>query len=507
MTTKKKLFGWLGAIGGAVAAAVIAAQPHHGGGGSGPTTPPAVPTYTLIVHVCRGDCAKDDKIVGADVALNDAAKTTTDAAGNAEIASLAAGHYIVCAEAQGRKRGCHELNLPADGGEVFLALEADVPPIVPLHVDGSAVFRAPDGSAWRWKFVTAFRAAQRWAAGEDLEPFVQWTRDVGANGWRVILQFNGGPNTIGIDGRALRPADLPADKVAAFADWCAARGLYVELTVLADSDALGMGSAAQRSRVKGVVEAVAGKPNVLVEISNEPFAGKGNSDNPADIARALGYDRSRPVLMATGDYDIIANPQLLVLDYLTDHPGRKPDWPGEAGKVGHFVFDGWDPDAQSPGGWRGFHGPLIEDEPIGAQEAPNPNLGRRDNRVEAFEDGGGGFGMGNAGATFHCDDCLQTVVPGPVQTACAKAFFAAMDFFAGDAPTGKYAHDGFPNQPLASIAGKPADQGAVEVAARVFTDRAYVVAAQPGSNYKPVPQGGWRIVRTNARGNVLELAR
>jgi hypothetical protein len=475
----KKTFGsFLGALAGIAAAIIAAKQPHHVP--SLPVIVPTVPTYTLVVHACKGDCTLDHKIPGATVTILDRT-VTTDGAGNAAFADLKADRYRVCANADGYKEFCDDNHgVPADG-DVYLALERNVPPVVALHTDGSAVFRTPDGSAWRWRFVTAFRLAQRWAAGENVEPFLRWTQDVGANGVRVLLQFAGGPNTIGLDGRALRPDALSPSQVAAFATLLEAHGLYVELTVLADCDQLGLGHAAQRARVDAVVRAVTGHPNVFMELANEPFK---NGADVERLAHELGYDRSRPVLMATGSYDLIGNPHTLVLDYLTNHSERKPDWPGEAGKTGHFIGDGWDADEHNAG-WHGFKGPAIEDEPIGAQEAPNPNLGRRDNRVEAFEDGGAGFGLGSGGATFHCDDCVQTVVPGPVQTACARAFFSGMSAFPPDSPTGRYAHDGFRDHPLASIAGLPADQNAVEVAARVFGDRAYAVAAQPGPRYVP----------------------
>jgi hypothetical protein len=369
-----------------------------------------------------------------------------------------------------------------------------------LHADGM-VFRYPNGDAWRWKMVSAFRALQRWDRGEDLDPFVTWVKSVGANGLRVFCQYNSGIG--GAD--PLTPEAVSSSRIWQFAQWLRERDLRVEFTVLADCAQLGQNHEAQKQRVRDVVSALVNSPWAFVEIANEPFK---NGADVAAIARELGYDRGRAVLMATGDYS--CDPGMLVLDYIGDHAERKASWPGEAGKTGHFVYDGWDPDANSPHGWRGSKCPVIADEPIGCVELPVdqvPDFGRRDNRPEAFEDGFAGFAVGMAGGCFHSDAGVQTVMPGPVTTECARRAFAAMDFFPADAPTGRYVHDGFPAHPLASIAGFPPDRNADEVAGRVFGDRAYAVAAHPGPHYRPEPKAGWRIVKATARGNAVVLER
>jgi hypothetical protein len=379
------------------------------------------------------------------------------------------------------------------------------PSLSALHVD-HAIFRQADGSPWRWKLSSMFYALRRWNQGEDLSALVAWTHQVGSNGWRVFCQYN-----FSDPSNPLRPGDISAEHIAGFVDWAATQQLYIELTVLTDtqSGAFNMTLDQEIARVRDVLQAVAGKPNVFVEIKNEPFK---NGGRIVEIVDALGLRQkaNRPVLMATGDYDIVGNEAgFFALDYMGDHAERKDSWPTEAGKLGHFVYDGWGPDANSPG-WRGFRGQdvsVVEDEPIGAAEASVP--GRRDANPDNWEDSGGGFGIGTAGATFHSDYgslvSLNTPssTPGPVQTAAATTFFAAMDFFPADAFTCSYTHDGLSDHPLRS-----GNSNAGETAARLCGTRAYAVAAQPNSSWTADPVNGWRLTaQSGHRNNLMRLER
>ena len=64
--------------------------------------------------------------------------------------------------------------------------------------------------------------------------------------------------------------------------------------------------------------------------------------------------------------------------------------------------------------------PVVSDEPIGAGERVDP--GRRLVDPAVFFAMGLLGRMAGVGSTFHCEDCLQARVPGPTQTACARAF-------------------------------------------------------------------------------------
>jgi hypothetical protein len=360
------------------------------------------------------------------------------------------------------------------------------------------VFRYPDGAIHRVKRVFGSRLGQRWMRGEDMAPFVASQRDDGANSVRVFCQFHRGIALVDAD--IFHPGDSTPEQWRDFSRWLASQQMRVELTILADCPQFSTGHAAQVARVRSIVDACSGEPNVGIEISNEWFK---NSDDPGQIARELGYLTTylttRPCLMATGDYSCA--PGMVVLDWVGDHAERKIDHAIEAAKTGHFVNEGW----SDPPPWRGSHGPVLEDETIGLKEGVPDFDGRRESRPGPVEDAYAGFAVGMAGATVFSDAHHAADVPGPGVRTLTQLAFLAMDDVPLDMPTGSYVHDGFGNHPLASLKGLPADQNAGEVAGRVLGNRAYLVASDPGVNYKPVPVGGWRIVRTNTRGNITYL--
>lgn len=352
--------------------------------------------------------------------------------------------------------------------------------VLPVHTDG-AIFRTADGQPWRWAFCTAFQAAQRWSRGDDLSALADWIHSVGGNGIRVFGQwFNDG-------GDPIRPTDLSPAQWRVFAQHVTEDlRLYLEITVLTDCQYFNQSHADQCARVQAVANAVAGLPGVFIEICNEPF------DNGADvdqIAKDLGYTdpTRRPVLMATGEYQMWIAPHL-VLDYLTYHSERGPDWPDDVEKGGHNFRDVY-----------GVHTPVVDDEPIGADEVANGSS--RDNVPNNFEDGGAGSSMGDSGATFHASDLCAALVPRPIQQQCAQAFFRGLQYFPADTfAQGRYVHDGNTDFPLVAGGGTLFS----EAAGRVIGNSAAIVVAQPIAGWTPQPQGGWSVARkVNPRGNVL----
>jgi hypothetical protein len=360
------------------------------------------------------------------------------------------------------------------------------------------IFTTLDGRPWRYKGVSAFKAPMRWERNDpQLTEFVKWTRLVGANTWRVFLQhrFLSYPQ--------LDPYFLPTEKVRPFVDFVKSQGLYVELTVLCDAqkrnpgddlDGFDQSQEFRVNRVRDVLNAVRGADNVFVEIMNEPWF-NGGIDSLRGIINSLGLldKANRPVLMASGLYPDTGSESrdsLLILDYIGDHPPRKPTWPAETGKIGFYVY--------KQTGVAHLH-----DEPIRFGEPGQSVEGKEETDPNNAEDGAAGMALASAGGTFHCNGGVQTVRPGPVQTECARRFFAAMDLIPGDAPTWAYEHDGTAGHPLKTI-GREEIVG--EVASRVESNVSFAVAAQPTSRWKPDAQSGWRIAQVlNARGNILKL--
>lgn len=479
--------------------------------------------FTVTVRAYDGDPIRDSKIQGARVVWDGATpgEGETDGAGNFTLPPQPAQGFNVTVSggqtdppADGTF-GAHWTGVALTGDIVieavlpFEAAPVEVPPPVVNPVPPQAlqrvqvvgrIFRTADGTPWRWKLSSAFFALQRWDRGQNLDPLVAWTQDIGSNGWRVFCQF-----FFANPSDPLRPRQISPRRMAEFADWCARRGLSVEFTFKTDTQAGGFNESLQDEidDVRNIRDELAAEPNVFGEVKNEPFK---NGGRIVEICDALGLreKRNRPFPMSTGDYNIVGNEAgFFALDYVGDHPSRKADWPAEACKTGHFVYDGWGPDANSPG-WRGFRGQdvtIVADEAYGAAEVDVP--GRRDANANNHEDSGAGFAVGGSGGTFHADDLAgNLVVPGPNQTACGRRYFAAMDFFPADAFLGTYVHQDFPDHPLVKTTE------ATEIAGRILGNRAYMVAAQPTDRWEGVAVNGWRIVKQGGhRGNLLILER
>lgn len=348
---------------------------------------------------------------------------------------------------------------------------------VRLKVAGPIFREVATDAPWRWKGLTAFKLPQRLLAGEDVSEYIAWARSVGANTLRVFLQHRF------LDWPEVRPYITPIENVRPFVDWCAEQGFYVELTVLCDTQEDGFNQTLdwQATRVQDVIRAVADAPNVFVEIKNEPSQ-NGYLVHEIIERLALQDPRNRPVLMASGEYPVTgqepinttAGDSVWVLDYIGDHPERKVEWPDEAGKTGEYVRE----QCKKYGITNVAH---VYDEPIRCGEDARDG---QETSPQQYEDAGGGIGIRSAGGTFHSNNGVQSVSPGPVQDACARAYFGAMDRFPGDAPLGRYAHDGTSGHPLqvTSLAGEVADS--------IMPDGVtYTVASrvQPGWEARPLP--------------------
>lgn len=374
-------------------------------------------------------------------------------------------------------------------------------------MDGPIFREVATGAPWRYKAVSALKLAQRWEDGEDVSDFIRWVHAINANTVRTFLQWKF------LDWPAIKSYRMRRENIRPFVDWCAAQGLYVELTVLCDSQDFdnegipGFNESldTQVERVRDVLHAVSDAPNVFVEIKNEPPF---NGGRVHDIITRLGLQdaRNRPVLMASGEYPVFGfgspheeplntndSNSIWVLDYIGDHPERKPEWPDEAGKTGYYVRQ----QCLKYGLTNVAH---VYDEPIRFGEpGQSVESGEETSTLQA-EDAGGGIAIRSAGGTFHSNNGVQTVAPGPTQERCSRVYFAAMDRFPADAPTGRYSHDGLADHPLEPT------QHAGEVASSLMPDgTGYVVASRVRPGYEAVPKPGHRIVSVlNARQTQLE---
>jgi hypothetical protein len=493
---KKKLSGFFGAL--AVAAAALVARNNLGHKPSPPPASvdvPAVPTYTLVVHVCYGDCALDDKVVGATVDLAAGqvsadqtsvapiAHLQTDAAGNGNFDALKPGGYTVCASVAGYLARCVAHNVPAEG-DVYLGLEADVPPVLPVHVDGK-VFRDATGAIWPWAGVTSFTLLKRFVDGQDIGPYLDHRRAAGANLVRVLTTMK---NIVDFPPTAYTDAQLGAFLAAVHA-----HGLRVELVALADAQTWSVD--AQRRQVQRIVDAAAAAGGLdPVEVANEPFQ---NSAKPEDLMR--GVSRRPGVLMASGDYDVAENATTLFhLDYVTTHSPRDDEWPRKAKEL---------IDLREGFGWANgstFHGlkvPVVADEPIGADEVNQP--GRRATNADDFYWFAAVAQTLGAGATFHSTAGITADEPGPVQAAAEAAFFSGLRAVPPEAQTGLYTRGLLASCPLVHD-----DAKALRTFCALRGGVADCVVIRPTGAWSALARDGWRIERaTGPRGTVLRLTR
>ena len=413
-------------------------------------------------------------------------------------------------------RGGVVLVLVAVLASAVVSMHATTPPptqpVEKIVTDG-VMFRTASGKPWRWQLVSMFTAARRFSQGEDLSAQVAWTKQVGANGWRVFLQHAfmdwDPPN-----GVYEKHWITPLEKIRPLADYLARQGLYVEFTILADSQefggdagtrypALNQPFAWQQARVRDVIAAVADAPNVFLEIVNEPPL---NGVDPWRIVDALRLPSkaNRPVLMSSGDYGITGNEKnFRVLDFIGDHPDRDDDYPSEAGKTAQLINHGWPPDARRPG-FAGRRVPVVADEMQKFGETSSDGRDKAEPSLDRAEDTGGAFGIGSAGATCHTVDGIRSRVPGPNQTKACTVFFAAMNFFPIEAVTWPYRHDGLAGHPLRPTTSTLAG----EVVSRVNGKEAWAAATQTQPGWTPEPIDGWQIVqRAGAKRQFMKLSR
>jgi hypothetical protein len=260
-----------------------------------------------------------------------------------------------------------------------------------------------DGAKFHWRGVTAFALLEQVAHGRraDADAYMRWAQDTGFNLVRVLAMADVLFTLTPEEGRASMPALF---------EMAAERGLYVEIVALADTARLGTSPAGLREQVAAVGRIAAGHSNVAVQVANEHYHPTQSRElhDPAAL-RALARLIPPEVLHteSAAAEDTAPEPQGA---YLTRHLSRSGS---PARMIERIALLGRL--AAETGK------PVVNDEPIGADERDQP--GRRLSDPGFFHDlASGTFAAGLAGGTFHCEDGLLARVPGPVQQACARAW-------------------------------------------------------------------------------------
>lgn len=225
------------------------------------TPPDRPPTYTLFVHACDGlPCEPGNephKVPSAEITVTYAGTgyvEHADGAGNLVRDGLVAGQRRVCAAATGYKTACAEVTLPRpEGQDVFLVLVRDVPPILPVRVEGR--FFVTDAGTVRLRFSSALSLLVR----SPLERAVvlDQARALGFNGIRVFAGHLGWAGQTPEAARAALPVLLGE---------AASRGLYVYVCAITGGREPAYDVEAH---LRDIAAIVARYPNAILEVANE----------------------------------------------------------------------------------------------------------------------------------------------------------------------------------------------------------------------------------------------
>jgi hypothetical protein len=281
------------------------------------------------------------------------------------------------------------------------------PPVEVVHSDGR-IFRTASGQPWRWKGVTAFKLLQLYAAGQDVDQFLDAYK--GFNTLRVW------PYVVGTTWKGGDwPTPPSGAQAKAFLAYVAARGWHVEFTLLTNADPAKLAWANQF-----VTDLASGtRPtNLFLEAGNEP-----RTHTPIDTAAlrstlaASGFEHS------SGDYEQSAR---FYGTYGTAHTDRSADWPRRAHDLLEY-FQGKGPhtltDPAHPVPW-------VADEP-----GKPADVGTNDADWSAYF---GGAALMGAGATFHCESNKYGLLPDATERHLATVALDALNAFPADAPLGGY---------------------------------------------------------------------
>ena len=276
----------------------------------------------------------------------------------------------------------------------------------------------------------------RWVSGLTLlartadqqAAFLDWAKDTGFNGVRVFA---------GALAWAPQTPEQARQALPALLDRAAARGLVVEVTALTDT---GSGYDA-RAHLESVATILDGRRGVVLELANEVGHDTQAADLTPDRLHAWGTEiaASRRLLWAIGAHDAPVRAGA----YTTVHLDRGPPFWQQIARVRDLsaLADR-------------FGVPVIDNEPIGADERHGRETGR-----QRWNDPAGFFALGvldrafGIGGVHHSQAGLMAERPGPVQQLCAVAYVAghrSVEQVLAGAPSW-FLDVGAPQSPVTSI--------------------------------------------------------
>lgn len=277
-------------------------------------------------------------------------------------------------------------------------------PLPQLAVRGTQFVDAGTGALYVPRWVSGLSLLSR--TPEQQDAFLAWAAKTGFNGVRVFA---------GALPWAQQTPESALTGLAPLLDRAARHGLVVEVTALTDT---GTGYDA-RKHVAGIVERIAGRRGVVLELANEIGHGTQAATVTPDRMRTWGLELAAPrgLLWAVGAP-------------LTSDTTVKGAYPGHGGDYATAHLDRGGAPWQQVRRVREIyrivetHGrPAINNEPIGCAE-PGTRGQRWTDPVMFFAMGAldRGFGLGGV---HHSEAGLRAELPGPVQQRCADLYIAA----------------------------------------------------------------------------------
>jgi hypothetical protein len=278
----------------------------------------------------------------------------------------------------------------------------------PLGRDRRVFTRA--GQPWTWKGLSAFPWCDRFARGDNLDPLLDPFE--GYNLLRV-WDYVTWPDT----GWSPQPPDV----WLWFLDVVAARGFYVELTLMTDDLPERYAPAAHLVDVLAAHQV----PNVVIEIGNEPHTHK-----TIDVERLRATCEASGFQYASGLNDVPADEWFGT--YLTAHTPRDAEWPRKCHDLLEY-YNGGGPSAPTD---PAHPYPGLADEPL-QPERPAPHdsalayqHGDLDLTGQDYRAYFAGCVVMGGGATFHWEGGKFGLPPTEVERHCAQEALAGLSAFA-----------------------------------------------------------------------------
>ena len=319
-------------------------------------------------------------------------------------------HYV-CAENGGRQ--AERLNVTRTTVGLWETFNTPVAPppgtVTKVHPDGH-VWRTGDGTAWRWKGVSAFQLCDRWLRGEDLTPFLSAYQ--GYNLLRV-WSYVEPPNWV--DPTWNSPT---ADEAVAFVKEMNRLGWYVEWTLLTSS---------QKGRQAHALDEIhaftaAGLQGLFLEASNEPEVQHDGIVIDTEPLKAALEQSGYPY---NNGYYVDMRKQWGT--YVNLHTQRDSEWVRRS----HDALDTYNPPSDAPPGTPAKKMPIMCDEPAKLEDVG----GDRVSDWKAYFASASFFG---AGATFHSQTGKFAQPPTAAEQQLAGCALVGLNAFPEEAPLGPY---------------------------------------------------------------------